>query len=168
MLGVLDLNKKKNKLYINSLRLKEGVRVIHGLDDNFRKIDPKIQETYFNRPSNYKPKDNVITIFGDESVEDLLDLVLKYEKNSKNVLMLICASCNDLFPDKTRRLFEKIRLDKADIYKNFKKTNLKLFLNVGKVKGIIQEELEREGLWKNTNFLIRIIRRIKFLLSNKQ
>ena len=169
MLGILDFNKKKDKVYINKQELLNGVRVLNGLDESLtKKIDPKEQETYFNRPNDYKPKENVITIFGDESVEDLLNLVLQNKDKSKHVLVLICLSLNDLFPNKTRELFEKIRIDNPDIYQNFKKNYLKLLSSVGNVKGVIQEELEREGLWEHTPFIIRIITRIKYLLSNKK
>ena len=110
----------------------------------------------------------MITIFGDESIEDLLNLVLQNKDKSKHVLVLICLSLNDLFPNKTRELFEKIRLENPDIYQNFKKNYLKLLSSVGNVKGVIQEELEREGLWEHTPFIIRIITRIKYLLSDKK
>lgn len=169
MLGILDFNKKKDKVYINKKGILNGVRVVNGLDESLtKKIDPKEQETYFNRPTDYKSKENVITIFGDESVEELLNFVLQNKDKSKHVLVLICLSLNDLFPEKTRKLFEKIRLENPEIYQNFKKKYLKLLSRVGNGKGVIQEELEREGLWEHTNFIIRIITRIKYLLSNKK
>jgi hypothetical protein len=167
MLGRLDFN-KKNKIYINQEGLINGLRVRSGFDKNLQKIDPKVQETYFNQPSDYKSKDNVITIFGDESLDELLNFVLQNKDKSKHVLGLICLSLNDLFPEKTRKLFEKIRLENPEIYQSFKKSNLNLLTKVGNVKGVIQEELEREGLWEHTNFIIRIITRIKYLLSNKK
>ena len=56
MLGILDFNKKKDKIYINKQGLLNGVRVVNGLDESLtKKIDPKEREFEKKKPRKVNP-----------------------------------------------------------------------------------------------------------------
>jgi len=170
-LGYFDLNTnqiiidKDNLLEKNQCPRDDEGQITHGIDlKTFKRINYTDKENFFSKPKNFKEQKGLIYIFGEESVENLIDIVNADLSKFHLKLIFIYQTLNNLFPNKTRLLFEHFRSSEKNLYNEFKKKYLDVLKDVGRVKGDIQFELEGEGLI-GSNFILRMYRRIKFKLK---
>ena len=163
----------KNKINLNLEILKEKVfyprndegEITNGMIKNtFTSIKYSSKEDYFSRPKDFIDKKDSFSIWGNESLNDLIDYVNDDLNNSDIKFIFVFDTLNILFPNKTRKLFEHFKNSNKVLYNGFKKRHLDILKHVGNVKGDIQYELEKEGLI-GSNIFLRVIKKILYKLS---
>jgi len=165
----------KNKINVHHLVLSEKLfyprndegKITDGTNKKklFESIKYSTKDNYFSRPKDFIDKKDSYSIWGDESLNDLIDYVNEDLNNFDIKLIFIFETLNILFPNRTRKLFEHFKNSNKVLYNGFKKRHLDILKHVGNYKGDIQFELENEGLI-GSNIFLRVLTRSMYKLSN--